>query len=373
MRIEFSIYTTNVATMSKTFSGLKFVDATRISITNCNPNENSIEVNGRKLSYREIDTGALRITENEAYTLDASDGQFYRIMNENSEIIVKGEDDVQPGKLSAGQIIPAGSSLFKQQSPAPICFIDRSGRLGSANLWTSIFLESVMGFVDVDKAEHTCGHGLVPAGSEFHDSLFLRKDGQGDRPSVWTGSVSETFLSLQDTPTTYTANIDKYLRVSYDEGGSIIFDAISTAKVPESENLYYTDARVNTRITDKLIDKSISNISVSGTITANEILAESDIRLKSNIRQLDSDECLQKINELDPKSYRFKSDLKARYGVIAQELEKVLPNLVTQNTAGIKVVNYLELIPFLIGGIKSLSEQVTALQYDLEILSQRVV
>jgi hypothetical protein len=359
--------------MTKAFSGLQFVEATRISIANCNPNENSISVNGRKLSYKEVDTGVLRITENGAYTLDEADGVYYKVLNTNSEIVVKSEEEVQPGKLAAGQIIPAGSSLFKQQSPAPIAYIDRSGRLGSANLWTNIFVENVMGFVDIDKAENTYNHGLVPAGSDVHEGLFLRKDGQWGQPSVWTGSVSESFLSLQDTPTSYTSNIDKYLRVSYEEGGSVVFDEISTGKVPESENLYYTDERVNTRITDKLLDKSIANISVSGTISANEVLAESDRRLKSNIRQLDSDMCLEMINEIDPQSYRFKSHPKTRYGVIAQQLETILPNLVSYNTAGFAAVNYLELIPFLIGSVKSLTDQVNCLKYDLEILSKTKV
>ena len=65
---------------------------------------------------------------------------------------------------------------------------------------------------------------------------------------------------MQDTPLTYTGNIDKYLRVSYAEGGSVVFDAINTDKVPEESNLYYTDERVNTRIATKLQDKSLSNI-----------------------------------------------------------------------------------------------------------------
>jgi hypothetical protein len=44
----------------------------------------------------------------------------------------------------------------------------------------------------------------------------------------------------------------------------------------------------------------------------------------------------------------------------------VLPELVTY-TEGRAAVNYLELIPFLIGSIKDLKNQVDCLKYDLEI------
>jgi hypothetical protein len=355
--------------MAKPFSGLKLVDATRISITNSNPQLPAISVNGAKLSYKDINFGPLKVTDDRAYTLDTSDNVFYPVLHTNSEIIVKAEAEAEPGKLAPGQIIPAGSSLFKQQSPAPFCYIDTTGRLGSANLWNNLFVANVMGYVDVDKATHTYNHGLCPAGDSVHDGLFLRKDGQWGQPALYTGSVSETFLSLRDTPLTYTENIDKYLRVSYAEGGSMVFDDINTSKVPETSNLYYTDERVNTRIAVKLQDKSIASIAVSGTITCNEILAESDRTLKENIHDLDPAECLDIIDRIDPKSYTFIGSDRIRFGVIAQEVEQVLPSVVTYSDRGVAAVNYLELIPFLIGSIRDLKAQVDCLKYDLEIIS----
>ena len=69
-----------------------------------------------------------------------------------------------------------------------------------------------------------------------------------------------------------------------------IFDQISTEKVPETTNLYYTEARVNDRIASKLQDKTLNNINVSGTITCNEILAESDFKLKQDIEDMDAEQ-----------------------------------------------------------------------------------
>ena len=356
--------------IEKSLNGLVLVDATRLTITNANPNLNAITVNGKKLSHTDIDLGSLQITSAQVKTRDPVDNLYYEVLNTNSQLVVQ-EDQAQAGKLKEGQIIPAGNNLLKQQSPAPIAYIDTTGRLGSANLWNNLFVANIMGYVDVDKATDTYKHGFVPEGSATHGGLFLRKDGQWGQPSVHTGSVSENFLSLQDTPATYTGELDKYLKVSYSEGGSVVFDSLNTSKVPESSNLYYTDARVNSRITSKLSDSTISNIAVSGTITCNEILAESDARLKEDIVDLDCGACLETIDRINPKRYRFKGKEGTRYGVIAQEIEETLPEVV-KYANGQASVNYIELIPILIGSIKELKEQVRCLQYDLDTASNKI-
>ena len=359
-------------TDTKHISGLRLLNATRIALTNHDANVPTIAINGRKLSHADIDLGTLLIGDGTVKTKDALDGNYYEVLNTNSKIEVKLEEQIQAGKVVAGQIIPAGDQLFKQQSPAPFAYIDTTGRLGSANLWNQLFVANVMGYVDIDKGVNTYNHGLCPQGSADHGGLFLRKDGQWGQPSLYTGSVSETFLSLQDTPTTYTENIDKYLRVSYAEGGSVVFDAINTSKVPELSNLYYTDERVNSRIQTKLQDKSITNISISGSIICNEVLAESDARLKRNVVDMNCESCLHAVGQLRPKSYEFiVNPNQQRFGLIAQELELVLPSLVN-TTNGSKSVNYVEIIPFLVGSVQQLKQMVHCLQNEVIMLQAQL-
>ena len=50
------------------------------------------------------------------------------------------------------------------------------------------------------------------------------------------------------------------------------------------------------------------------------------------------------------------------YGVIAQEIEKVLPELVKENEWGYKAVKYDKLVSLLIEGIKELSTEVNKLK-----------
>ena len=57
---------------------------------------------------------------------------------------------------------------------------------------------------------------------------------------------------------------------------------------------------------------------------------------------------LHLIKKLIPKSYNFQNKNKTSFGFIAQEVEKVYPNLVETDNNGIKSLNYSQLIPLLL-------------------------
>ncbi|MBQ4820605.1 tail fiber domain-containing protein [Aquimarina sp. MMG016] len=84
----------------------------------------------------------------------------------------------------------------------------------------------------------------------------------------------------------------------------------------------------------------------------------SDRRYKKNIQPLNNS--LEKIVQTEGVQYEMRKDEFAeinfadgtQYGVIAQEIEKIFPNLVTTNKEGFKSVNYTGLIPVLVEAIK---------------------
>jgi hypothetical protein len=89
----------------------------------------------------------------------------------------------------------------------------------------------------------------------------------------------------------------------------------------------------------------------------------SDRRLKENIEnisQTDKDKLLQ----LVPKTYNFiKDDKKVKkYGLIAQEVEGLFPEIVTTNSVNdIKALNYIDLIPLLLEKVKELDTTINEL------------
>ena len=76
----------------------------------------------------------------------------------------------------------------------------------------------------------------------------------------------------------------------------------------------------------------------------------SDSKFKSNIKNLSDNktEHLDKLKRLIPKSYNFKDQKDTSFGLIAQEVEKIYPSMVTTKEDGSKSVNYTELIPLLL-------------------------
>ena len=96
--------------------------------------------------------------------------------------------------------------------------------------------------------------------------------------------------------------------------------------------------------------------------------ASSDIRLKDNVELISNP--LQKINQIGGYSFEWneeKQDIyKGKdYGVIAQEIEQILPELVDTRDNGYKAVKYDKLVSLLIECIKDLSKQIEELKQKI--------
>ncbi len=112
-----------------------------------------------------------------------------------------------------------------------------------------------------------------------------------------------------------------------------------------------------------------------GPITATSATFTSDSQFKKDIKTEQS--ALEVIGQLNPVTYTFKEDNKfgisfpagLQHGFIAQELEKVLPELVKnhkdEGVGSYKSVNYVALIPLLTKSIQELSAEVESLKSQL--------
>lgn len=98
------------------------------------------------------------------------------------------------------------------------------------------------------------------------------------------------------------------------------------------------------------------NLYVTGDVVA---FYSSDQKLKTNITQIES--ALDKVKKLRGVTFDWNELAEEKYskvgreaGVIAQEVEEVLPEVVTTREDGIKAVRYEKLVPLLIEAIKEL-------------------
>ena len=92
----------------------------------------------------------------------------------------------------------------------------------------------------------------------------------------------------------------------------------------------------------------------------------SDINLKNNIEQIKTDS--NNLKNLNPVSFTFKDDEqnKKHFGFIAQELESLYPELVSNNELGFKTVNYIEIIPILLSQMKNMQEEIDKLKDEIK-------
>ncbi len=114
----------------------------------------------------------------------------------------------------------------------------------------------------------------------------------------------------------------------------------------------------------------------------------SDERLKTNIKSFNG--AIEKLTQIDIKTYNFKTEeykylnfpSTKQYGVIAQNLEKVFPEMVlesehfipnengdiTDQTVSFKTVNYTQLIPVLIKAVQEQQKMIEELQKEIQEL-----
>jgi hypothetical protein len=116
-----------------------------------------------------------------------------------------------------------------------------------------------------------------------------------------------------------------------------------------------------------------NNIYASGDVVA---YFSSDRRLKNNILKIQSP--LEKISKINGVTFNWNENQntypvgKSDVGVIAQEVEEVLPELIETRDTGYLAVKYEKLTPLLIEAIKELSTENQELKARLELIESKL-
>ena len=125
--------------------------------------------------------------------------------------------------------------------------------------------------------------------------------------------------------------------------------------------LFYDDSNNRVGINSATPTEALD---VIGSVKATDFNTTSDQNLKDNIKTIENP--LSKVLNIRGVNFEWKDSNKASAGVIAQEIEKVLPELVTgQNT---KTVNYNGLIGLLIETVKEQQKQIDVLNEKISKL-----
>ena len=131
-------------------------------------------------------------------------------------------------------------------------------------------------------------------------------------------------------------------------------------------------------------------LEVAGDVNiSGELTADSDVRLKKNIEQLQPT-IIDKLMKLNPVKYDFRTDEypnlqlsdRKKMGFIAQEMNEIFPELVSEGTETTSVtgeqfdvlsVNYVELIPALVKAIQDQQQIINDLEQRLNDVEANTV
>ncbi|MGN6539110.1 MAG: tail fiber domain-containing protein, partial [Mesorhizobium sp.] len=111
-----------------------------------------------------------------------------------------------------------------------------------------------------------------------------------------------------------------------------------------------------------------STIQTAGSVYAASFYHSSDRRLKKNIT--DIEDPFKILGGIGGKRYEWKKDGKHAYGVIAQDVEKVMPEAVSKNPQGYLTVDYDQLIAPLVEAVKQLKADNDNLHAEIRLLKE---
>ena len=192
--------------------------------------------------------------------------------------------------------------------------------------------------------------GIITATSFFGNGSGLTGVGIGSTGSINTSGII--------TATSFFGNGS-----GLTGAGSTVADDTST-----NQNFFpiFTSITSGTITASKVSSTKLTFNPFSGNLSATDFNSTSDINLKENIRTLEDP--IEKIIQLNGVSFDWKDTHNSSIGVIAQEVEKVFPELV--KTEDKKSVNYNGLIGVLIEGMKEQQKQINILMNKIKTLEE---
>jgi len=159
-----------------------------------------------------------------------------------------------------------------------------------------------------------------------------------------------------------------YPVISTQTSGFLTQTSVSTTKLSFQPSSGTMTLGGNTASTSKTTGTLVvtGGVGVSGALYVGGDIysfATSDKRLKENLEKIDNS--LEKIAKISGYEYNWNSIAQEMYperterdyGVVAQEVQEVLPSAVVEREDGYLAVNYEKIIPLLIESIKSLKEE----------------
>ena len=132
----------------------------------------------------------------------------------------------------------------------------------------------------------------------------------------------------------------------------------------------------NSSFAENMSLDGVGVLRVKTSVIAPYAFAPSDLRYKKGLQIISSP--LDKINQLNGYTYYYKTNDfpnwhfsdRQQVGLIAQEVEAILPQAVNTDADGYKAVDYAKLVPLLIEGMKAQNKKIESLETCLQRMAE---
>jgi len=215
------------------------------------------------------------------------------------------------------------------------------------------------------------GYPLDIVGFANSNSGFRVTDGTIDNRISWSSGNVGFFGTISNHPIAFNTNSIERMRI--DNGGNVL---IGTTGIPNGTSVYgsgfipVSTDKVQLRMASSSViggslltfhnpNGAVGNITITGSSTAYN--TSSDYRLKKDLKDFDG---LDKVSKIPVYDFKWKADDSSSYGVVAHELQEVLPDAVSGEKDGEEMqgVDYSKIVPLLIKSIQELEAKVKILE-----------
>jgi len=247
---------------------------------------------------------------------------------------------------SAGNGISLSSTTFSVSAGSGL--VQEASGLAHADTSSQSSVNNSNGTVIQDITLDTFGH-ITAIGSTDLDTRYVNVDGD-----TMSGNL--------------TVNANVTANAFFGDGSNLTGVSAGATVAEKSDNVTYnvvfTDETSGTQ-SNAYVNSSVLTFNAStGTLTSTDFDSLSDRRYKENVKTVENASDI--VASLTGRQFTWKESQKKSYGVIAQELEESIPDLVTEGDDGMKRVNYNGLLAFLIESNKELQQRIKELEQKVK-------